>query len=73
MLYAVSLLIMVRSIFRVAEYCQGQTGYALSHEWTLYTFDSLLMFLTTVIFAWKFPSQFGGKHHQQPDGVEMVN
>ncbi|KAK1624066.1 RTA1 like protein-domain-containing protein [Colletotrichum phormii] len=44
MLYAVSLLIMVRSIFRVVEFAQGYTGYSLSHEWTLYVFDSLLMF-----------------------------
>ncbi|CCF39160.1 RTM1 [Colletotrichum higginsianum] len=41
MLYAVSLLIMVRSIFRVVEFAQGYTGYSLSHEWTLYIFDAL--------------------------------
>lgn len=56
MLYAVSLLIMIRSIFRVIEFAQGYTGYALSHEWTLYIFDSLLMWIVTVLFAWKFPS-----------------
>ena len=32
MLYGVSMLILGRSIFRVVEYCQGHTGYALSHE-----------------------------------------
>lgn len=57
MLYAVSFLIMVRSIFRVIEYAQGHTGYSLSHEWTLYVFDSLLMFAVTAIFAWRFPSE----------------
>lgn len=62
-LYAVSLLIMARSIFRVVEYCQGQTGYALSHEWTLYCFDSLPMFFVTVIFAWNFPSQFANRNN----------
>ena len=41
-LYAVSGLIMARSIFRVIEYAMGQKGYLLSHEWTMYTFDSLL-------------------------------
>ncbi len=57
MLYIVSALVMVRSIFRVAEFAAGQTGYPLSHEWTLYVFDSLLMFAVTVVFAWRFPSE----------------
>ncbi|KAH8654158.1 RTA1 like protein-domain-containing protein [Ilyonectria robusta] len=56
MLYIVSALIIVQSIFRVVEYAQGQTGYCLSHEWTIYVFDSLLMFLVAVLFSWRFPS-----------------
>lgn len=61
MLYVVSILIMVRSIFRVIEYAQGQGGYSLSHEWTLYVFDSLLMFLVTALFLWRFPSELRPK------------
>lgn len=57
MLYTVSLLIMIRSIFRVVEYVMGQNGYPLKHEWTLYVFDALLMFLVTVVFYMRFPSQ----------------
>lgn len=71
MLYAVSLLIMVRSIFRVVEFAQGQTGYALSHEWTLYVFDSLLMFMVAVIFAWKFPSDFNSKGRDAEQRLPM--
>jgi hypothetical protein len=56
MLYFVSVLIMVRSIFRLIEYAGGSTGYLLSHEWPMYIFDSLLMFAVTVLFAWRFPS-----------------
>ncbi|KAI1053532.1 hypothetical protein LB506_012579 [Fusarium annulatum] len=56
MLYAVSLLIMIRSIFRIIEYAQGYTGYSLSHEWTLYIFDTLLMWLVTVIYIWRLPN-----------------
>jgi hypothetical protein len=67
MLYGVSLLIMVRSIFRVIEYCQGYTGYALSHEWTLYVFDSLLMFAVAAIFCWKFPGHLGSKARKDGD------
>ncbi|KAH7186099.1 RTA1 like protein-domain-containing protein [Fusarium flagelliforme] len=55
MLYIISALIMVRSVFRVVEYVGGQDGYLLKHEWTLYVFDALLMFATVVIFAWRFP------------------
>ncbi|KAF5593549.1 RTM1 [Fusarium subglutinans] len=55
MLYFVSLLIMIRSIFRIIEYAQGYTGYSLSHEWTLYIFDTLLMWLVTVIYIWRYP------------------
>ncbi|KFY31589.1 hypothetical protein V493_00977 [Pseudogymnoascus sp. VKM F-4281 (FW-2241)] len=36
MLYMVSALIMIRSIFRVVEYVMGGDGYLLSNEWTLH-------------------------------------
>ncbi|KAG6363809.1 hypothetical protein INS49_008912 [Diaporthe citri] len=54
MLYAVSLLIMARSIFRVIEYILGQDGYPLNNQWTLFAFDSLLMFLVTALFFFMF-------------------
>jgi hydrogenase/urease accessory protein HupE len=57
MLYAVSVLIMVRSIFRVVEYVMGTDGYLLRHEWPLYVFDALLMMLTVGVFAWWYPGQ----------------
>jgi hypothetical protein len=57
MLYAVSGLIMIRSIFRVVEYLMGNDGYPLSHEWTLYIFDSVLMLLVTTIFYLRYPSK----------------
>jgi uncharacterized membrane protein len=57
MLYTVSALIMVRSIFRAVEYLMGADGYPLTHEWTLYLFDSLLMILVTVVFYLRYPSE----------------
>jgi hypothetical protein len=42
-LYSSSCLILVRSIFRVIEYLQGNGGYLISHEVFLYIFDALLM------------------------------
>ena len=65
LLYTLSFLIMVRSIFRVVEYCQGQTGYALSHEWTLYVFDSLLMIIVAALFCWKFPGHLSTRAKKQ--------
>ena len=55
MLYVVSGLIMVRSVFRVIEYIMGHDGYLLANEWTLYVFDAALMFFVVVLFGWRFP------------------
>lgn len=56
-MYATSLLIMVRSIFRVVEYLQGFNGYILRHEAFLYVFDGTLMFLVLVIFIAVHPGE----------------
>jgi hypothetical protein len=56
MLYIVSILIMVRSVFRVIEYAMGSKGYLLQHEWTLYIFDSTLMFAVMVIYYFWYPT-----------------
>ncbi|KAF2869819.1 RTA1 like protein-domain-containing protein [Massariosphaeria phaeospora] len=42
-LYTVSILILIRSLFRVIEYLQGNAGYLLRHEVFLYVFDAVLM------------------------------
>ncbi|KAI0385243.1 RTA1 like protein [Hypomontagnella monticulosa] len=55
MLYGVSALIMIRSIFRVVEFAAGQDGYLLKNEWTVYVFDSVLMFIVMVVFFWWYP------------------
>ncbi|OJJ68908.1 hypothetical protein ASPBRDRAFT_132253 [Aspergillus brasiliensis CBS 101740] len=55
-LYAASLLILVRSIFRIIEYAQGNGGYLISHEAFMYVFDSTLMFLAMVVMNVCHPS-----------------
>jgi hypothetical protein len=57
MLYLTSGFIMIRNIFRAIEYAMGQDGYLLTHEWTIYVMDGMLMFFTMLDFAWKYPSQ----------------
>ncbi|KAJ5360704.1 hypothetical protein N7517_009895 [Penicillium concentricum] len=54
-LYAVSALILIRSIFRVVEYAAGNDGYPLTHEWMLYVFDSVLMIISMVIWGIWYP------------------
>ncbi|KAL6236540.1 hypothetical protein BDW75DRAFT_239194 [Aspergillus navahoensis] len=58
-LYVASFLIMIRSIFRLAEYIQGNDGYLLHHEIYLYIFDALLMFVAMVIFNVVHPQEIG--------------
>ncbi|TVY60215.1 Protein RTM1 [Fusarium oxysporum f. sp. cubense] len=60
-LYIASGLILVRSVFRLIEYAQGNAGYLISHEAYLYIFDSVLMFLAMVLFAFEHPSQLNAK------------
>lgn len=55
-MYAASLLIMVRSIFRAVEYIQGFNGYLLSHEAYLYALDATLMLGVMVLFNVAHPS-----------------
>lgn len=50
-LYISSLIILIRSIFRVVEYLQGNRGYLISHEIFLYMFDTLLMAIVMAILG----------------------
>jgi hypothetical protein len=56
-LYAASILILVRSVFRVVEFIQGNDGYIFGHEWFLYIFDSVLMLGVMTIFNIVHPSE----------------
>jgi hypothetical protein len=56
-LYIASGLIMIRSVFRVVEYLQGNNGYLLRHEVYLYIFDALLMLIVMCLFNWIHPAQ----------------
>ncbi|KAH6896528.1 RTA1 like protein-domain-containing protein [Thelonectria olida] len=69
MLYTVSVLIMVRSIFRVIEYAMGYNGFLLKNEWTLYVFDALPMFGVVAVFCWWFP---GHPKPRKPADYEMA-
>lgn len=54
-LYAVSLLVFVRSAFRLVEFAEGPTGAIYKTEVYLYIFDASLMFLVVVAMAISHP------------------
>jgi heme/copper-type cytochrome/quinol oxidase subunit 2 len=56
-LYVASILILIRSIFRLIEYAQGNNGYLISHEAFMYVFDSTLMFFAMVTMSIFHPSK----------------
>ncbi|KAL8969241.1 MAG: hypothetical protein Q9183_002091 [Haloplaca sp. 2 TL-2023] len=58
-LYTASILIMIRSVFRVVEYVQGDRGYLLRRELWLYIFDAALMALVMLLFNVVHPSKVG--------------
>jgi hypothetical protein len=74
-LYVGNVLIFTRSVFRLIEYAQGNSGWLISHEWTLYIFDSTLMFVVLVVFNIWHPSHLqalltGGRYCEK--GVKIV-
>ena len=56
-MYMASLLIMIRSAFRVVEYLQGNSGTLLGHEAYLYALDATLMLAVMIFFNIIHPSE----------------
>lgn len=73
-LYATSLLILVRSVFRVIEYVMGRDGVLQSKEVFIYIFDILLMAGVAIVFNWFHPSKImsvPGKERMDGTDSEM--
>jgi hypothetical protein len=60
-LYGASFLILVRSIFRVAEYALGDDGELMSKEVYLYVFDAVPMLIASIVFNILHPAEVIGK------------
>lgn len=71
-LYFASVLIMVRSLFRVIEYVQGNSGYIMKHEAFLYIFDALLMFCLMAVFNVIHPSKVVSHKQSEWDEHDLV-
>ncbi|KAJ6109076.1 RTA-like protein [Penicillium sp. IBT 16267x] len=72
-LYVVSILILVRSIFRLIEYKYGFDGYIMTHEVFSYIFDALIMFIAMVVMNLYHPAViFGdGKNRRIPGSYDI--
>lgn len=71
-LYFASAMIMIRCIYRVIEYIQGQTGILQSHEYYSYMFDALLMFQVMIVFMIFHPSQIILRDTPKLDEAELI-
>ncbi|KAJ7828930.1 RTA1 like protein-domain-containing protein [Mycena olivaceomarginata] len=61
--------ILIRSIFRMAEFIQGHTGYISTHEVFFYCFDSLPLWTGMTLYFVVWPPRFLGNI---PKGVESM-
>jgi hypothetical protein len=70
-LYIVSVLILVRSLFRMVEYAQGHDGSLVKKEVYVYTLDALLMLIVAVILAVSHPGDVLVQHKVLDSGVDF--
>ncbi|KAI9373390.1 RTA1 like protein-domain-containing protein [Aspergillus egyptiacus] len=71
-LYLVSVLILVRSVFRVAEYAQGREGYLQSKEVFIYVFDAALMLVCCgVLNVWHPGDVVSGSHDRYKQAADL--
>ncbi|RDL42215.1 Uncharacterized protein BP5553_02194 [Venustampulla echinocandica] len=76
-LYASSALIFIRSVYRLVEYAQGNSGWLNRHELTYYMFDALLMWFALMLFNWRHPSRVeavlkGGRYCDGVFGIKAL-
>jgi hypothetical protein len=69
-LYGTSVLILIRSVFRLVEYLQGNDGFLLHHEIFLYIFDAVLIFIAMAVFNICHPSEIA-KYMDSKEDVEL--
>ena len=54
--YTASLFIVIRSVYRLIEFAQGNNGYVISHEVFLYVLDAAMMFMVMAVMNVFHPS-----------------
>jgi hypothetical protein len=71
-LYFASAMIMIRCMYRVVEYIQGQSGALQSHEYYAYMFDAFMMFQVMIAFIAFHPSQIFSRDTPKLDDTELI-
>jgi RTA1 like protein. len=66
-LYTACLLILVRSVFRVVEFVEGNNGFIMRREYLLCIFDACLMSLTGLVLIIVYPGSFMSKGGNKRD------
>ncbi|KAJ7158256.1 RTA-like protein [Mycena crocata] len=64
--------ILVRSIFRIAEYAQGTDGYLTTHEGYFYLFDALPLWIAMTLFCFVWPVRVLNAHPGS-SGMELLS
>ncbi|KAK4118111.1 RTA1-domain-containing protein [Parathielavia appendiculata] len=59
--YVSSFLILIRCIYRVAEFAEGTEGYAFRHEWLFWIFEAVPMLVAIGVFCVIHPSAYLGR------------
>ncbi|KAJ5291926.1 RTA1 domain protein [Penicillium angulare] len=73
-LYAACFLILVRSVFRVVEFVEGNSGFIMRREYLLYIFDACLMSLTGIVLVIVFPGHlFPGSGNKRDSELPLVS
>ncbi|KAK5077264.1 hypothetical protein LTR64_005257 [Lithohypha guttulata] len=72
-LYLACLFMLVRNIFRIAEYTQGHEGVIARHEWFIYTFDATMMWLVMVVYATVHPGRLVRQVRKAEKQGEMID
>ncbi|KAJ7508290.1 hypothetical protein B0H11DRAFT_2217593 [Mycena galericulata] len=54
--------ILIRSIFRIAEFSEGFSGYIARHEGYFYLFDSLPLWISMTLYCVVWPMRFLSEH-----------
>jgi len=70
-LYAASVLILIRSAFRVVEFSMGNDGVPMRNEVFLYIFDASLMLPVMVIFNLAHPGHIMGRNVAVGEAIQL--
>ncbi|PSK40557.1 hypothetical protein C7M61_000204 [Candidozyma pseudohaemuli] len=62
-IFAATVLIYIRCIYRLVELSEGWTGYTIRHEAFLFGLDAAMVFLTVLLFVPFHPGFIWGKYH----------